>query len=85
MTYLAAGDTVSGTKRHIGGRSDVSRSVHGGGEGRYVGASGIDVHYIEAGKGEPLLLLNNGMVSTNSVWVGHPAAYNSHFDRFAER
>ncbi|MDP8952216.1 MAG: alpha/beta hydrolase [Actinomycetota bacterium] len=53
-------------------------------EGRYVHANGIDIYYIEAGRGEPLLLLHGGVVSTNSVWAGHPWAYVSHMDTLAE-
>src|ERR1043165_7354273 len=52
---------------------------------RQVRANGIDVHYIETGDGPPVIVLNNGMVSTNPVWIGHPAAYNTHFGTFAER
>jgi len=37
-------------------------------EGRYVQANGIDIHY-----GEPLLLLNNAMVSANPVWASLPS------------
>ena len=32
---------------------------------RHVPANGIDIHYIEAGQGEPLMLLHGGVVSTN--------------------
>ena len=46
-------------------------------DGRYVHANGIDIHYIEAGAGEPLLLLDNAMVSTNPVWEPLPFAYAS--------
>ena len=53
-------------------------------EGRYVRVNGIDVHYVEAGEGEPLLLLNNAMVSTNPIWVGHPFAYASYMGTFAD-
>jgi pimeloyl-ACP methyl ester carboxylesterase len=50
----------------------------------YASANGIEIHYAEAGTGDPLLLLNNGMVSTNPVWAGHPSAYGAHLDTFAE-
>ena len=40
-----------------------------------VHANGIDIHYVEAGEGEPLLLLDNAMVSTNPVWASVPVAY----------
>ena len=54
------------------------------GQGQYVRANGIDIHYIELGRGQPLLALNNGMVSTNPVWQWHPAAYGSHLATLAE-
>ena len=54
------------------------------GQGQYVHANGIDIHYIDLGNGQPLLALNNAMVSTNPVWQGHPAAYGSHLATLAE-
>ena len=53
-------------------------------QGQYVHANGIDIHYIDLGDGQPLLALNNGMVSTNPVWQWHPAAYGSHLATLAE-
>ena len=53
-------------------------------EGRYVHANGIDIHYVEAGAGEPLLLLDNAMVSTNPVWASLPFAYASFTGTLAE-
>jgi len=44
-------------------------------QGRCVHANGIDIHYVEMGEGEPLLLLDNGMVSTNPIWASVPVAY----------
>jgi pimeloyl-ACP methyl ester carboxylesterase len=44
-----------------------------GTKGRHVHANGIDIYYIEAGDGEPLLLLDNGMVSTNPIWEAGPS------------
>src|SRR6266851_3864758 len=38
----------------------------------------------DLGHGQPLLALNNGMVSTNPIWQGHPAAYGSHLTTLAE-
>ena len=52
--------------------------------GRYVHANGIDVYYVEAGEGEPLLLLDNGMVSTNPIWASVPFAYASFLGTLAE-
>jgi pimeloyl-ACP methyl ester carboxylesterase len=47
-------------------------------ESRSIHANGIDIHYLEAGKGEPLVLLHGGMVSTNPIWTGVPISYASH-------
>jgi len=44
---------------------------------RSVHANGIDIHYLEAGTGEPLVLLHGGVVSTNPIWTGVPIAYAS--------
>jgi pimeloyl-ACP methyl ester carboxylesterase len=54
-------------------------------EARSVRANGIDIHYLEQGEGEPLLLLHGGMVSTNPIWAGIPIAYASHMDALSER
>ena len=51
--------------------------------GQRVRANGIDIHYLEQGEGEPLLLLHGGMVSTNPIWTGVPVAYASHMATFA--
>ncbi|MGD9890622.1 MAG: alpha/beta fold hydrolase [Dehalococcoidia bacterium] len=53
-------------------------------EGRYVRANGTDIFYVEAGTGEPLLLLHGGLVSTNPVWAGVPVTYVSHMNTFAQ-
>jgi pimeloyl-ACP methyl ester carboxylesterase len=53
-------------------------------EGRYAHANGTDIYYVEAGQGQPLLLLHGGVVSTSPVWAGHPWAYVSHMDTLAE-
>lgn len=52
--------------------------------GAFVHANGIDIHYVERGSGEPLVLLHGGLVSTGPVWDGMPISYNSHIDRLAE-
>jgi pimeloyl-ACP methyl ester carboxylesterase len=46
-------------------------------EGRYVRANGIDIYYMEAGTGTPLILLHGGLVSTNPIWNGTPLSYGS--------
>ena len=43
--------------------------------GAYVRANDLDIHYVEAGTGEPLVLLHGGFASTGPVWSGHPAGY----------
>ena len=53
-------------------------------EERYVHANGIDIHYLDQGEGEPLVLLHGGMVSTNPIWAGVPVAYASHIETLAE-
>ena len=52
--------------------------------GRCVHANGIDIYYVEAGQGEPLILLDNAMVSTNPVWASMPVAYASFMGTLAE-
>jgi pimeloyl-ACP methyl ester carboxylesterase len=52
--------------------------------GRCVHASGIDIYYVEAGQGEPLLLLDNAKVSTNPIWAAVPFAYTSFLGALAE-
>jgi len=51
---------------------------------RCVHANGIDIHYVEAGEGEPVLLLDNAMVSTNPIWAAVPFAYASFLGALAE-
>ena len=51
---------------------------------QYVSANGVDIHYLEQGEGEPLVLLHGGMVSTNPIWSGVPIAYAGHMDTLAE-
>jgi pimeloyl-ACP methyl ester carboxylesterase len=49
-----------------------------------VRANGIDIHYVEEGKGQPLVLLHGGLMSTSAVWAGSPGAYTSRTGPFAE-
>jgi pimeloyl-ACP methyl ester carboxylesterase len=55
------------------------------GQGHYVSANGIEIYYLDQGKGEPLVLLHGGMVSTNPIWTGVPVAYAMYMDTLAER
>ncbi len=50
----------------------------------FIHANGIDIHYTEAGAGEPLLLLENGMISTSPVWAEWMSSYLSHVETLAE-
>lgn len=52
--------------------------------GGCVQANGIGIHYVEAGEGEPLLLLDNAMVSTNPIWASVPFAYAAFMETLAE-
>jgi pimeloyl-ACP methyl ester carboxylesterase len=56
----------------------------GEGIGRFIPANGIDIHFIEAGAGEPLILLENGMISTNPIWAGQASSYGGHIETFAK-
>ena len=51
--------------------------------GNSVHVNGIDIHYTDTGAGEPLLLLDNAMVSTNPVWAALPFAYVGYTNTFA--
>jgi pimeloyl-ACP methyl ester carboxylesterase len=46
--------------------------------GDFVRANGIDIHYVQAGEGDPLVLLHGGMVSTNPIWAPTPVSYAGH-------
>jgi pimeloyl-ACP methyl ester carboxylesterase len=59
-------------------------TAHDRHEGQYVHANGIRIHYVEAGAGEPLVLLNNGMISTNPIWADWPSSYTSYRATLAE-
>jgi pimeloyl-ACP methyl ester carboxylesterase len=53
-------------------------------EARTVHANGIDIHYLDQGEGDTLVLLHGGLVSTNPLWTGVPIAYASHMEALAE-
>jgi pimeloyl-ACP methyl ester carboxylesterase len=52
-------------------------------EARTVHANGIDIHFVEKGEGDTLVLLHGGVVSTNPLWTGVPIAYASHMEALA--
>jgi pimeloyl-ACP methyl ester carboxylesterase len=68
---------------HSGGTVNLEASAVQA-EGHQVHANGIDIHYVEAGQGEPLILLHGGVVSTNLIWEGVPIAYASHMGALAK-
>src|SRR4051812_36589304 len=51
--------------------------------GAFVHVGGIDIHYVEQGAGEPLVLLHGGMMSTGPAWDGAPPSYVGHMDALA--
>jgi pimeloyl-ACP methyl ester carboxylesterase len=55
-----------------------------GARGHRVRANDIEIHYLDRGNGDPLVLLHGGVVSTNPIWSGVPIAYASHMDMLAE-
>jgi pimeloyl-ACP methyl ester carboxylesterase len=48
-------------------------------EGRYISANGVEIYFVEAGAGEPLLLLHGGLIST-----AVPVGYVPHMQTFAQ-
>ena len=59
----------------------------GGRSQRSIRANGIDIHVVEAGAGEPLLMLENGMISTSPIWAERGdwlSSYVHHMDTLAE-
>lgn len=49
-----------------------------------VRANGIDIAYVEAGDGPPLVLLHGGFVSTGPAWADSPIAYVRHMATLAK-
>jgi len=52
--------------------------------GNRIRANGIEIHYLDAGRGQPLVVLDNAMVTTDPLWEGHSSAYASQLGTFAE-
>jgi pimeloyl-ACP methyl ester carboxylesterase len=65
-------------------RRAVMAAQSGEGIGRFIPANGIDIHLIEAGAGEPLILLENGMISTNPIWADQASSYGGHIETLAK-
>jgi pimeloyl-ACP methyl ester carboxylesterase len=53
--------------------------------GGFIRANGIDIHYVQAGQGTPLILLHGGLVSTNPIWAPTPVSYAGHMETLARR
>jgi len=53
--------------------------------GGFIHANGIDIHYVQAGQGMPLILLHGGLVSTNPIWAPTPVSYAGHMETLARR
>ncbi len=51
---------------------------------RLVRANGIDIAYVEAGDGPPLVLLHGGFVSSGPAWADSPVAYVRHMPTLAK-
>ena len=49
-----------------------------------VRANGIDIAYVEAGDGPPLVLLHGGLASTGPLWADSPVAYVAHMATLAK-
>ncbi len=49
-----------------------------------VRANGIDLHYVKAGEGIPLILLHSGAASNGPLWVNHPGGWPRYLDLFAQ-
>jgi pimeloyl-ACP methyl ester carboxylesterase len=50
-----------------------------------VRANGLDIWYVEAGEGVPLLLLHGGWVSNGPLWAEHRWSWGDRIGIFAER
>lgn len=48
-------------------------------------ANGLDIWYVEAGQGSPLLLLHGGGVSNGPLWANHEWGWGAQFGLFASR
>lgn len=50
----------------------------------YVNANGLDIWYVEAGQGSPLLLLHGGSVSNGPIWADHEWGWGGRLGVFAQ-
>src|SRR4051812_25654958 len=61
-----------------------SKTTPSGDAGHFVCANGMEVHYVDIGAGEPLVLLGNGMISTNPIWADWISSYAGYVTMFAQ-
>src|ERR1700747_1778130 len=80
MSHAAGGSDVGPYTFHQARRSTVTAN-----SGGFVRANGIDIHYVQAGQGVPLILLHGGLVSTNPIWAPTPVSYAGHMETLARR
>src|SRR3954447_26609186 len=80
-TTIPRRGVMTATERATGAAGQQTTTI---GEGHYVRANGTDIYYVEAGQGEPLLLLHGGGLSTSPTWAGAPVAWVSHMATLAE-
>src|SRR5262249_60827089 len=75
MSHAAGGSYVGPYTFHQARRSTVTAN-----SGGFIRANGIDIHYIQAGQGVPLILLHGGLGSTNPIWAPTPGSYTGHME-----
>src|SRR5262249_32464730 len=80
MSHAAGGSYVGPYTFHQARRSTVTAN-----SGGFIRANGIDIHYIQAGQGVPLILLHGGLVSANPIWAPTPVSYAGHMETLARR
>lgn len=49
-----------------------------------VKANGLNIGYVEAGQGSPLLLLHGGSVSNGPIWADHEYGWGERLGAFAQ-
>ena len=53
--------------------------------GRFLAADGIDIHYVETGSGQPLILLHGGTASNHSAWDASNWGWHAYLDELSSR
>ena len=81
MPRSVDGRTIRWTQRETTVIADATLQDRGA---QLVRANGIDIAYVEAGDGPPLVLLHGGFVSTGPAWADSPIAYARHMSALAK-